>query len=145
MEFVRFQIVIDSTDPHALCRFWAQLLGYEVEVDPDFVQRMLEAGAATRDDVIEHEGVLMWRSAAACSDPDHHGPRLLFQQPGDLPENADHNRVHLDVNPPRGEGEALVDRAIGLGATKVWDGEQGPARWITLADPEGNEFGITLG
>lgn len=141
---MRFQIVIDSADPHSLCRFWAHLLGYEVERDPGFVQRMLDAGAATPRDVVEDDGVLAWRAAAACSDPSGSGPRLLFQQPDGLPAKTDRNRVHLDLNPPRDEGPALVDRALGLGATRMWDGEQGPARWVTLADPEGNEFCITL-
>jgi hypothetical protein len=38
------------------------------------------------------------------------------------------------------EGQAEVERLLGLGATRLWDGRQGPHRWITLADPEGNEF-----
>jgi hypothetical protein len=29
---------------------------------------------------------------------------------------------------------------VAIGATRLWDGRQGPHRWITLADPEGNEF-----
>ena len=29
---------------------------------------------------------------------------------------------------------------LGLGATHLWDGQQGPMAWITLADPEGNEL-----
>lgn len=29
---------------------------------------------------------------------------------------------------------------IALGATRLWDGQQGPHSWVTLADPEGNEF-----
>ena len=33
-----------------------------------------------------------------------------------------------------------VERLIGLGARKLWDGQQGPYRWVTMADPEGNEF-----
>lgn len=141
---MRFQIVIDSADPHSLCRFWAHLLGYEEERDPGFVQRMLDAGAATERDVVEYDGVLTWRAAAACSDAAGHGPRLLFQRPDGLPAKIDRNRMHLDLNPPRGDGPALIDLALHLGATHMWDGEQGPAKWVTLADPEGNEFCITL-
>ena len=39
--------------------------------------------------------------------------------------------------------EAVVDRALALGATKLWDGRQGPQTWVTLADPENNEFCIS--
>jgi len=141
---MRFQIVIDSADPHSLCRFWAHLLGYEVEHDPDFVRRMVDAGAADPADVIEIDGVLSWRAAAACSDPSTGSPRLLFQRPDGLPAKTDRNRLHLDLNPPREHGAALVERAVELGATRMWDGERGPARWVMLADPEGNEFCITL-
>ena len=34
-------------------------------------------------------------------------------------------------------------RLIGLGATELWRGAQGPFEWATLADPEGNEFCVT--
>ena len=39
---VRFQLVIDCTDPERLARFWAAALGYEFEPPP--------AGFATWDD-----------------------------------------------------------------------------------------------
>jgi hypothetical protein len=29
------------------------------------------------------------------------------------------------------------------GATKLYDGQQGPSTWVTLADPEGNEFCVS--
>ena len=56
------------------------------------------------------------------------------------------NRVHLDVHLGDGDeaGEAMVERAIGLGATRLWDGEEGPSKWVTLADPEGNEFCVSV-
>ena len=104
----------------------------------------VEAGAAASDDVIELDGELRWRAAAACSDPDGHGPRLLFQVPDGLPPKVDASRVHLDLNPPRGDGEAVVRRAVELGATRMWDGAHGTARWVTLTDPEGNQFCVTL-
>ena len=37
-------------------------------------------------------------------------------------------------------GRADVMRMLPLGARKLWDGQQGPHTWVTLADPEGNEF-----
>ena len=141
---VRFQIVVNSADPHSLCRFWANLLGYQIDDDPDRVRRMIEAGAATWADVAEVDGTLTWRAAAACVDPAGHGPRLLFQVPDGLPPKVDLNRVHLDLNPPRHEALEVVDRAVQLGATRMWEGGEGPARWVTLTDPEGNEFCVTL-
>ena len=39
--------------------------------------------------------------------------------------------------------KAEVARLVGLGATELWRGAQGPHEWVTLADPEGNEFCIT--
>lgn len=50
------------------------------------------------------------------------------------------NRMHLDllVGPDRRDAE--VDRLLALGAARLWDGQQGPHTWVTLADPEGNEF-----
>jgi hypothetical protein len=32
---------------------------------------------------------------------------------------------------------------VARGATFLHDGQQGPQRWITMADPEGNEFCIS--
>ena len=36
-----------------------------------------------------------------------------------------------------------VDERVGLGATELWRAAQGPYEWVTLADPEGNEFCVT--
>jgi hypothetical protein len=33
-----------------------------------------------------------------------------------------------------------VERLKSLGATFLWEASQGPQSWVTLADPEGNEF-----
>ncbi|CAN5262693.1 hypothetical protein BH18ACT4_BH18ACT4_09120 [soil metagenome] len=30
-----------------------------------------------------------------------------------------------------------------LGAAKLYDGSQGPQTWVTMADPEGNEFCVS--
>ena len=63
---MKIQIAIDCADPHALVRFWASLLGYEIEQDPAFVQRMLDLGHASPDDTTVVDGVLTWREAVAC-------------------------------------------------------------------------------
>ena len=134
------QIAIDCADPHALARFWAAAVHYEMEDHHDGIERVIAAGYATLDDTIEIDGRRAWKTAAACHDPGGHGPRLLFQQ---VPEpKTVKDRIHLDLHHLQGDEfrEAEVARLTALGATKLWDGQQGPQRWVTMADPEGNEF-----
>ena len=132
------QVAVDCENPHALCRFWAAALGYEVEDHSGQIKELLESGVATDDDTATFEGQLVWKIAAACQDPEGIQPRMLFQV---VPEaKTTKNRVHLDLHVAEGERAAEVDRLLALGATKLWDGQLGPQTWVTLADPEGNEF-----
>jgi len=50
------------------------------------------------------------------------------------------NRTHLDVRVGAENHPEVVAKLIAWGATKLWDGHQGPSTWVTMADPEGNEF-----
>ncbi|MDQ1709421.1 MAG: hypothetical protein QOG49_806 [Frankiaceae bacterium] len=136
---MKFQVAIDAADPHALCDFWAALLHYEVEpTDEGFIRSMIEQGLATDADTIIVKGELRWREGQACVDPDGVGPRMLFQL---VPEKKEiKNRVHLDLRPGLEDRDAEVARLEALGATRLWEGRQGPHTWITMADPEGNEF-----
>jgi len=137
----RIQVAIDAARPLELARFWAALAGYELEDHHDMIGEILAAGYASADDVIEVDGRRHWATASACRDPDGIRPRLLFQQ---VPEpKTVKDRIHLDLHAGPAERDALVARAIELGATKLWDGRQGPQTWVTLADPEGNEFCIS--
>lgn len=132
------QIAVDCAHPHDLVRFWAEAMHYDIEDHHDGVLQAVDAGMATLDDTLEIDGRRVWRTAAACHDPGGAKPRLLFQQ---VPEpKTTKNRVHLDLHVPPGEREAEVERLVGLGATRLWDGSQGPFTWVTMADPEGNEF-----
>jgi hypothetical protein len=132
-----FQIAIDCADPHELVRFWAAAMGLEVEDHEPLVRQMLEAGYATDDETVEVDGRLAWSTAAACRSEDGR-TRLLFQT---VPEpKTVKNRVHLDLHVGPDERDDEVERLIGLGASRLWEGQQGPHRWVTLADPEGNEF-----
>ena len=136
-----FQIAVDAEDPHRLNRFWAAAVDYEIEDHHTQIQDIVAAGYATADDTIEIDGRLAWKTAAASRDPDGRGPRLLFQQ---VPEpKTTKNRVHLDLHVGEDRRDAEVERLIALGATKLWDGRQGPQTWVTLADPEGNEFCVS--
>jgi hypothetical protein len=137
-----FQVTIDSSAPHELADWWAEALGWQVEAqDEAFIRRMVESGAASEADTIEHRGALVWKVGAALTSPDPGRPRVLFQS---VPEaKTVKNRVHLDVRVGTDRREAEVARLIGLGATELWRAAQGPYEWVTLADPEGNEFCVT--
>ncbi len=134
---VPHQIAIDAADPHAQARFWAAAMDLEVEDHHDLVVQMIEAGFAADDDHEQVDGRHRWRDAAACRSADGR-TRLLFQA---VPEPKDgKNRVHLDLHVGAERRDDEVARLLDLGATRLWEGQQGPHRWVTLADPEGNEF-----
>jgi hypothetical protein len=133
-----FQVTFDCEDPHAVCGFWAEALGYEVDHNEEMIKQLLAEGVATEADVMTLDGELVWADGAACADPEGGRPRMFFQR---VPEKrAVKNRMHLDLRVPPAEREAEVDRLIGLGASRLGEGQQGPHTWIVMADPEGNEF-----
>jgi hypothetical protein len=137
-----FQVTIDCSAPHELADWWAEALGWQVErQDEAFIRRMVESGAASDEDTTRHRGALVWKAGAALGSPDPGRPRLLFQH---VPEpKTVKNRLHLDVRVGADRQEAEVARLKGLGATELWRASQGPYAWVTLADPEGNEFCVT--
>ena len=133
------QIAVDCARPHELADWWAEALGWQVEPqDEAFIRRMVAEGHASDEQTVEHRGALRWRSATALRSPDPGRPRMLFQA---VPEaKTVKNRLHLDVHVGPDQREAEVVRLVGLGATELWRESQGPYSWVTLADPEGNEF-----
>jgi glyoxalase superfamily protein len=143
---VRYQVTFDASDPHALAAFWAEATGYVVEEYSEFIRGLLDAGVAGPDDVEEADGRLRWRDAASIRDPDApvdergvgKGARMYFQR---VPEpKAAKNRVHLDLNVGKDKIEAEAERLSELGGRILYRGEQGGSRWVTMADPDGNEF-----
>jgi hypothetical protein len=53
------------------------------------------------------------------------------------------NRVHLDLRPVDRTREREAERILALGATHLADHRRPDGSgWLTLADPEGNEFCI---
>jgi hypothetical protein len=134
-----FQVTVDCAGPHALADWWAEALGWQVEAqDESFIRRMVEAGHATEAQTTTHRGRLVWAVGAAITSPDPGRPRVLFQS---VPEpKTVKNRVHLDLRVGDERREAEVARLTGMGATELWRGSQGPSTWVTMADPEGNEF-----
>ncbi|MEE6312064.1 VOC family protein [Plantactinospora veratri] len=139
-----FQVTQDSADPHVLADWWAETLGWQVEPsDEAFIRRMVEQGHATEDDTRIHRGVLVWKAGAAIRHPEgvERAPRVLFQL---VPEpKTVKNRMHLDVRTGVDDLAPVVEALVARGAKFLHDGRQGPFRWVTLADPEGNEFCVS--
>ncbi|WP_444665313.1 VOC family protein [Cellulomonas sp. CW35] len=85
-------------------------------------------------------------SAYAVVDPDGAGPRLWFQKVPE--EKSGKNRVHLDVTvrpdlPREERPDAVRARASqleALGARRLYEKEELGSFWVTMQDPEGNEF-----
>jgi hypothetical protein len=141
---VRYKICIDCVDPHRLAAFWAPALGYVVEDHSGLIKGLLDGGVVTEKDVTTVNGRLAWQNAAAVRDPDDPvnpagvglGGRVLFQV---VPEaKTVKNRVHLDLHVE--ERAETVERLTALGGTVLWEGSEGGSTWVTMADPEGNEF-----
>jgi predicted enzyme related to lactoylglutathione lyase len=110
-----FGISFDTHDAATVAQFWAVALA-----------RQLAEGADT------HNAVVLPGDISAT------GPRLAFHQ---VPEGKTvKNRVHLDLTTT--DLAAETDRLQRLGATIVRDVSENGNHWITLADPEGNEFDV---
>ncbi len=140
-----FQVTVDAGQPHILADWWADALGWEVEpTDAEFIRRMISEGYATEDDTITHNGALAWKDGAAIrhpGGPDSGRSRILFQL---VPEpKTVKNRVHLDVRVGPENVKAEVARLSARGATFLHRGQQGPHGWVTMTDPEGNEFCVS--
>ncbi|GAC69702.1 VOC family protein [Gordonia soli] len=66
-------------------------------------------------------------------------PRLAFQQVAE--PTAGKNRIHLDLTAP--DLTAEVARLTSVGATVVDEHAMEGFRWVTLADPDGNQFCVS--
>jgi len=114
-----FNVTFDCAQPRRLARFWASVTGYTIGEERDDYARL-------------HA-------------PDQRGVRhLLFFQ---VPEpKSSKNRVHLDLASRTPEAE--IERLLALGASLVDSGDTpqwrtgNGTRWVTMCDPEGNEFCI---
>jgi hypothetical protein len=109
----------DAIDAYAQSIFWSQVLDF-VE-DPD------------DPNLPEHEECLITSHDRS--------ELLLFVTVPDSKQLK--NRVHLDLRPTDRTREEEVERVIGLGAKFFADFRRPDGSgWITLTDPEGNEFCI---
>ncbi len=132
------QVTIDARDPHRLAKWWADVLGYEVEDGHDFIQALLEEGVKNDVHLIIKKKRLAFANVSAASDPEERGPRLHFQRESEA--KAGKNRVHLDVPVGPDQLDAEVERFQALGAELVMFKTRNEERWANMRDPEGNEF-----
>ena len=113
-------ITFDTTgDPYELARFWSVVLDRPMR-DED------QPGDPEASLVAEGE------------------PALSFIR---VPEGkVAKNRAHLDLRPEDRTRDEEVDRLIGAGAKLLQDHRRPDgAGWVTLTDPEGNEFCVERG
>jgi predicted enzyme related to lactoylglutathione lyase len=85
----------------------------------------------------------VWREGQAIRHPEglQRAPRLLFQL---VPEpKTVKNRMHLDIRIGTDDVESTVAGLTARGATVLHNGQQGPHTWVTLTDPDGNEFCVS--
>jgi catechol 2,3-dioxygenase-like lactoylglutathione lyase family enzyme len=114
---IRIQcLCIDSAHPSKSADFWEAALGWRRTHDSD-TEVVLEPPAGSPEDGV--------------------APDLLFLK---VPEaKTVKNRLHLDLRPL--DQAAEVARLEALGAHRV-DIGQGDVSWVTMADPDGNEFDV---
>ncbi|KOU28319.1 glyoxalase [Streptomyces sp. WM6373] len=106
-------ITVDCSDAYSLGQFWAAVLD----------------GSLADDDFPGDPEVLVTAP----------GSTLLFVTVPDA--KSVKNRVHVDLQPQDRTRDEEVERIVALGATVVGDHRRPDGTgWVTLADPEGNEF-----
>jgi hypothetical protein len=117
-------IVVDCRHPASLARFWAAALDdYQVApYDEAELDRLRSNGI---DDPEDDPNVLVEAGPGV-------RPRFFFSL---VPESkVVKNRLHLDLT--AGSPDAEIRRLVGLGARVLAEHDD----WVTMADPEGNEF-----
>jgi predicted enzyme related to lactoylglutathione lyase len=111
-------VTVDCADPYELGTFWSSVTGWPLadDDDPGDPEVLVQA-------------------------PSPDVPGLLFIR---VPERkAVKNRLHIDWVPTERTRDAEVDRVLALGATLYEDHRRPDGTgWVTLQDPEGNEFCI---
>ncbi|WP_327413737.1 VOC family protein [Streptomyces sp. NBC_01233] len=106
-------LTIDCSDAYRLGQFWAAVLD----------------GSLADDDFPGDPEALVTAP----------GSTLLFVTVPDT--KTVKNRVHVDLQPQDRTRDEEVERIVALGATLVGDHRRADGSgWVTLADPEGNEF-----
>jgi len=105
-----YALSFDAKDPAGLARFWAGVLGRDLGADGTSVL------------------------------PDNDLGFILRFLPSDV-EKHWRNQIHFDLPSQTLEAQqAMVDRALELGAQHLDVGQTPEDEHVVLADPEGNEF-----
>ncbi len=109
-------VIIDVADHDVVVPFWTAALGWTAfPINDQFVGLRAPADEAVGFDI-------------------------LFQQ---VPEpKIAKNRAHIDFD--AADMDAEVDRLVALGGSKLAEHSLGAFRWTVVADPEGNEFCVTI-
>lgn len=121
-----YTVVVDSLDPQAQARWWAEVMDWMIIYDtPDeavVIPKNITEGAV--EDLDE------WM---------RRGQGLVFVR---VPEaKSVKNRLHIDLAPHTSQDrEAEIRRLIDMGASTVDVGQSDDVSWTVLSDPEGNEF-----
>ncbi|MBI4884713.1 MAG: VOC family protein [Actinobacteria bacterium] len=107
-------LTLDVLDLDRQTTFWCEAFGYK-----------------------HQGGVAQYHSLG---DPADKMPKLLLQR---VPEaKAAKNRLHIDFHVADVDAEAA--RIEALGATRVARREEFGLHWVTMQDPEGNEFCLVV-
>ncbi|MEU5725496.1 VOC family protein [Micromonospora sp. NPDC047738] len=113
-------VTVDCAEPYGLATFWSDVTGWPVSDldEPGDAEVLIEAPSPV--------------------------PGLLFIQ---VPEGKTaKNRIHFDWMPTERTRDDEVERIVALGAKIYEDHRTADGRgWVTLLDPEGNEFCIERG
>ena len=107
-------VVLDCQDPVALAPFWTRALGYQVA-----------ASVETYVVLLPTEGG---------------GPPFLLQRVPDA--KVGKNRMHVDLEVEDIDAEAAALMVLGATRVSAVPVEEFGTRWVTLRDPEGNEFDL---
>ena len=109
-------ITFDSTDPEPLAQWWAERFGAEITANMDGFFLLVAGGSLPT--------------------------QLAFQKVADPTPGK--NKVHLDIHTD-GDLDDEAARWVEAGATSLGTRSAGDFSWITLTDPDGNEFCIAGG
>jgi predicted enzyme related to lactoylglutathione lyase len=103
-------VVVDAVDPPSIARFWSRLLDWPIVLEDP-------------DEVYLEKD----------------GPGVTFV-PVSEPK-VTKNRVHFDLaSSSEADQATTVARAVALGARRIDIGQGADARFVVMADPDGNEF-----
>jgi len=108
-------VTFDAAGATALATFWSSVLDRPVD-----------------------EGATEFFATVGMTSDEPLRPAFMFIQVPEPPTGK--NRIHVDL--PAADWQSEVERVVGVGAIKVGEFDVYGAKWVTLADPEGNLFDL---